>query len=376
VRRGLVAAIVALAAASVGSSVSPITIVTGETEAEESTSEPNMRTAVAHAPARLLRKPIDIAPIGSNAELNSANWSGYLARSQPAGQPYTSVVGRWTVPPVTRAPGRAASVTASSMWVGIGGVNGDQTLIQLGTEQDASAVGTTTYYAWYEMLPAGQIALPTQQYPLRPGDVVSASLQCAASCIVGATQSWALSLAERSGWDRRRPDGALWFVELSGNKIGRITIDGIITESVIPTSAGTRIAIAAGPDGAAATHRWTSHLRPNTGGLPDQISEKCCCSVRSRSLRRPGRVRRYAAATLSAGGCRCIGHQPTFRLSRLPHRSPAARNRAPSRGHESWERKHRSRQPISTSQCGRGSAKNGGWPLRDETRHSGTRCSL
>ena len=119
-----------------------------------------------------------------------------------------------------------------------------------------------------------------------------------------------------------------------------------------------------------------SHLRPNTGGLPDHISEKCCCSIRSRSLRRPGRVRRYAAATLSAGGCRCIGHQPTFRLSRLPHRSPAARNRAPSRGHESWERKHRSRQPISTSQCGRGSAKNGGWPLRDETRHSGTRCSL
>ena len=50
-------------------------------------------------------------------------------------------------------------------------------------------------------------------------------------------------LVERSGWDRRRPDGALWFVELSGNKIGRITIDGIITESVIPTSAGTRIAI-------------------------------------------------------------------------------------------------------------------------------------
>jgi hypothetical protein len=207
VRRGLVAAIVALAAASVGSSVSPITIVTGETEAEESTSEPIMRTAVAHAPARLLRKPIDIAPIGSNAELNSANWSGYLARSQPAGQPYTSVVGRWTVPPVSRAPGRAASVTASSMWVGIGGVNGDQTLIQLGTEQDASAVGTTTYYAWYEMLPAGQIALPTQQYPLRPGDVVSASLQCAASCIVGATQSWALSMTDyTAGWSWTLPN--------------------------------------------------------------------------------------------------------------------------------------------------------------------------
>jgi streptogramin lyase len=31
------------------------------------------------------------------------------------------------------------------------------------------------------------------------------------------------------------PDGALWFTEQSGNKIGRITTDGTITEYPIPT---------------------------------------------------------------------------------------------------------------------------------------------
>jgi streptogramin lyase len=42
----------------------------------------------------------------------------------------------------------------------------------------------------------------------------------------------------------------LWFTEISGNKIGRITTSGAITEFVIPTSGSHPIAIAAGPDGA------------------------------------------------------------------------------------------------------------------------------
>jgi hypothetical protein len=57
---------------------------------------------------------------------------------------------------------------------------------------------------------------------------------------------------------------------------------------------------------------------------PGPCLRKCCCSIRSRSLRRPGRLCRYAAAALSAGECRCRGYHPTFRLSRLPHCSRAA----------------------------------------------------
>lgn len=46
------------------------------------------------------------------------------------------------------------------------------------------------------------------------------------------------------------PDGALWFTEFQGNKIGRITTAGLITEFNVPTSAAQPTGIASGPDGA------------------------------------------------------------------------------------------------------------------------------
>lgn len=46
------------------------------------------------------------------------------------------------------------------------------------------------------------------------------------------------------------PDGALWFNEMNGNKIGRITTDGTVTEYPVPTGSSRPNSIAAGPDGA------------------------------------------------------------------------------------------------------------------------------
>jgi streptogramin lyase len=46
------------------------------------------------------------------------------------------------------------------------------------------------------------------------------------------------------------PDGALWFTEFSGNKVGRITTAGTITEYRVPTPASNPAEIAPGPDGA------------------------------------------------------------------------------------------------------------------------------
>jgi streptogramin lyase len=47
------------------------------------------------------------------------------------------------------------------------------------------------------------------------------------------------------------PDGALWFTENSGNRIGRITTAGVITEFSTGMTAGSYpYGIAAGPDGA------------------------------------------------------------------------------------------------------------------------------
>jgi len=45
------------------------------------------------------------------------------------------------------------------------------------------------------------------------------------------------------------PDGNIWFTESNANKIGRITPAGIITEFTVPTPDSYPIGIAAGPDG-------------------------------------------------------------------------------------------------------------------------------
>ena len=46
------------------------------------------------------------------------------------------------------------------------------------------------------------------------------------------------------------PDGALWFTERAGNRIGRITTPGAITEYPIPTAGARPFGITVGPDGA------------------------------------------------------------------------------------------------------------------------------
>ena len=45
------------------------------------------------------------------------------------------------------------------------------------------------------------------------------------------------------------PDGNLWFAEVLGNRIGRITTDGAITEFLVPTPNSRPTVVAAGPDG-------------------------------------------------------------------------------------------------------------------------------
>jgi streptogramin lyase len=45
------------------------------------------------------------------------------------------------------------------------------------------------------------------------------------------------------------PDGNLWFTEFAGNKIGKITLAGVITEFPVPTPHGGPTGITSGPDG-------------------------------------------------------------------------------------------------------------------------------
>jgi len=73
------------------------------------------------------------------------------------------------------------------------------------------------------------------------------------------------------------PDGALWFTELTGNNIGRLTTDGSFSEYPIPTAGAQPDDIAVGPDGnlwfAETTGNKIGRITPSGaiaefGGLP------------------------------------------------------------------------------------------------------------
>ena len=65
------------------------------------------------------------------------------------------------------------------------------------------------------------------------------------------------------------PDGAFWFVEKTANQIGRITLDGTLTEYPIPTAKGTPIRLTVGPDGAL----WFNMIAANKVGRIDLAGE-------------------------------------------------------------------------------------------------------
>ena len=44
------------------------------------------------------------------------------------------------------------------------------------------------------------------------------------------------------------PDGAIWFTQINGNRIGRLTVDGMLTEFTVPTPGSQPNVIVSGPD--------------------------------------------------------------------------------------------------------------------------------
>ncbi|HJY84075.1 MAG TPA: G1 family glutamic endopeptidase [Candidatus Binatia bacterium] len=171
---------------------------------------------------------------GIRNEVETSNWSGYAVANYSTGQTYTAAQASWSVPKVSyvapppvchfyrrgRRPGSEICFTPdarweySASWVGIGGycenVNCtqlDSTLIQLGTEQDASRRGATEYYAWIEALPNDPVIISPDYpncaslscaYPVQPGDAITAALSCQSNCTSGQTQSWLLTMTNKT----------------------------------------------------------------------------------------------------------------------------------------------------------------------------------
>lgn len=98
----------------------------------------------------------------------SQNWSGYVVDSS-TGKSFSSVSGSWVEPSVSSSAGQGDA----AFWVGLGGSsNQSQSLEQVGTAAQV-ANGQTSYYAWYELVPAAQVPL---KLTIHPGDHISAKV--------------------------------------------------------------------------------------------------------------------------------------------------------------------------------------------------------
>jgi hypothetical protein len=148
-----------------------------------------------HPPMRPYRNPDGSIRRVYNTNVTE-NWSGYAVT---ASAPYLSASGTWQVTSVTYdgVPNPPNNEEAMENWIGIGGAT-DSTLIQLGTGETAFTNGTTSYGAWYELYPAGAVGISNN---VKPGDIITASLQCTAACSPSAVQTWQLTLTNATaGW--------------------------------------------------------------------------------------------------------------------------------------------------------------------------------
>ncbi len=127
------------------------------------------------APDRVVSGPHPSVPGGTDAQV-STNWSGLVDE----GGTFTGVQAGWVVPAVQTRP----YATDSSTWIGIGGVT-DPSLIQAGTDQEASG-GGTGYTAWIGASPAG----PVTEFAVSPGDQIDASITA------GTPGSWTVTITD------------------------------------------------------------------------------------------------------------------------------------------------------------------------------------
>jgi Peptidase A4 family len=104
----------------------------------------------------------------------STNWAGYAV----TGKKFSSVSGSWTEPTVKTSA--SSSEAYSAVWVGLGGYKtSSSSLEQIGTSADYVG-GHAEYYAWYELLPSGQVRL---NIAIHPGDEISAQVSVSGTTV-------------------------------------------------------------------------------------------------------------------------------------------------------------------------------------------------
>jgi len=86
----------------------------------------------------------------------TSNWGGLVMTDAP---PYSEAWGSWTVPDIQIPPNGTFPSYSCALWVGLGGYQNDDNLLQAGVLQAVGADGSGECFAWYEWYPAAPIML-------------------------------------------------------------------------------------------------------------------------------------------------------------------------------------------------------------------------
>lgn len=124
--------------------------------------------------------------------IDSLNWAGYVVTPS---NPVTGVSSTFKVPAAGLVPPGFAAT-----WTGIGGFHSTD-LIQAGVAEQSlpdNPVLGPQYYAWYELLPAGETQLtgcnPDPNCTVTPGDVVTTSIN------QGSGTNWTIAMTDAGKW--------------------------------------------------------------------------------------------------------------------------------------------------------------------------------
>ena len=267
-------------------------------------TQPRVRIDLEALEGRALLSSVQPLPVLDTAY--STNWSGYAAETNlttPASNVVTQVSGAWKVPTVT-----GKSNGYSSVWVGIDGYSSNS-VEQLGTEQDTSRTGATTYYAWWEMYPNPSVEIASMK--ISPGDSISASVTYGSSAytlqMTDITTSQSFSTTQTATAQR---SSAEWIVEAPSSSSGVLPLANFGTA----TFSGAQATIN-GITGAIDNNNWQNTsidmetnsrtILDQTSGLTDTTSSPITSSFSVT----------YSGSSSGGGGGHGHGHGPMESLN-------------------------------------------------------------
>jgi hypothetical protein len=151
----------------------------------------------------LLGLSLGLGGLRHTTNVQSSNWAGYA----DTGSTFQTLSSSWVQPVVNCSSTNAGGLLGlfgskaaySAFWVGLDGYT-SSSVEQTGTDSDCTSSGAPSYYAWYEMYPAGSVDLSTTTYPVAAGNSMTGMVMSNAAgtsfnlSIKNNTRGWTFSI--------------------------------------------------------------------------------------------------------------------------------------------------------------------------------------